>query len=128
MFSGIEIRTPFLEHSLAEVINSLPDGMKVRDGIRKWLLRRVAEKYVPRNIAWLAKKTGLAAPAGRWLANGPIRDLFLERMSEHATLSQYYSMAGIRTLLNKHDPTTPGGDASNTLWRLLSLELWLRSW
>src|SRR5204863_1331165 len=41
MAHGLELRTPFLDHRLIELIESLPDDQKLRLGIRGFTTKRV---------------------------------------------------------------------------------------
>ncbi len=65
----IKILTPYLEWDVIRAALSIPASMKVRKEngrvIRKYALRKIAEKYLPREIAWREKKaiqysTGIA--------------------------------------------------------------------
>lgn len=68
MASSIEARFPFLDHALVEFAINLPDSCKIRpsltaaDEIRhpfvstKWILRQVASRYLPRKLAFRAKR------------------------------------------------------------------------
>jgi asparagine synthase (glutamine-hydrolysing) len=67
MNHGLEVRSPFLDHRLVEYCAGLPEDMKMRGMTGKWLLRRVAEKYVPRQIIQ-RRKRGFNAPVSEWLA------------------------------------------------------------
>ncbi|MCK4831097.1 asparagine synthase (glutamine-hydrolyzing), partial [bacterium] len=47
MAHGLEARSPFLDHKLVEILASFPSNLKIRDGELKYLLRRLAEAYLP---------------------------------------------------------------------------------
>ncbi|MFB6292093.1 MAG: diphthine--ammonia ligase [Candidatus Nanohaloarchaea archaeon] len=56
MRNGYELRVPFLDTSLVEHALTIPGDQKVRDGHRKYVLRKVAEKLgVPEEVAWRKK-------------------------------------------------------------------------
>lgn len=126
-YFGMEIRTPFLDHHLAEYVNSLPSALKINQTAQKYILRKVAERHLPHEIVWNRSKYAFIAPVSRMFRNGALRDLFLSIMTPGARISSRYRMEGVLKLLSMHDPEA-GQDHSNTLWRLLALELWLRSW
>ncbi len=127
MMFGLEIRTPFLEHELAQFVNRLPARLKINNIVHKYILRKVAERYVPHEIIWNPKKVAFAAPISQALYNGELRSKFTHLLSSESEIAKYYSTDGIQTLLSQHIPSQSGCDHSNTLWRLLSLELWLRT-
>jgi len=57
MAASVELRVPFLENRLIDFAIHLPRRQKYRDNTGKWLLRKVAEKHIPRqNIQ--ARKIG----------------------------------------------------------------------
>jgi asparagine synthase (glutamine-hydrolysing) len=67
MAHGVEGRTPFLDRRVAEFAFLLPDDLKVRKGLGKWLLRRWLAERLPAADAF-ARKRGFAVPVIDWLA------------------------------------------------------------
>jgi asparagine synthase (glutamine-hydrolysing) len=67
MAHGVEGRTPFVDPLLAAFAFRLPDELKVRRGLGKWLLRRWLAEHLP-EARPLAKKRGFTVPVGRWIA------------------------------------------------------------
>jgi asparagine synthetase B (glutamine-hydrolysing) len=71
MAVSLEAREPLLDSRLAELAFRLPLSMKIRDGERKWALRRVLERRVPRAL-FERPKMGFGVPLAEWL-RGPLR-------------------------------------------------------
>jgi len=67
MSFGIESRVPFLDHELVEFCLSLPDNLKIRNGIRKWILRESRKEMLPGIIKNRYDKLGFATPEIGWL-------------------------------------------------------------
>jgi len=129
MMYGLEVRPPLLEHTLVEYINRLPSEFKIRNGYSKWILRKIAERYIPREVAWEKVKKGLPHTTARSLYEGPMKEKFHELIHSQSKISAYYSISGIQKLLKQHNPFKSEQDNhANTLWRILFLELWLTSW
>ncbi|PZX47679.1 asparagine synthase (glutamine-hydrolyzing) [Algoriphagus chordae] len=66
MAYSTELREPFLDYRLVEYVFSRPTEFKVKDGIQKWLLRKIAGNYLGDNIS-LAPKRPLQTPQREWL-------------------------------------------------------------
>ncbi|HEY5531996.1 MAG TPA: asparagine synthase (glutamine-hydrolyzing) [Candidatus Anoxymicrobiaceae bacterium] len=66
MAASLELRSPLLDRELAEFAFSLPGSMKVREGETKFLLKKLASKYVPPDVVY-RRKQGFAVPLGRWI-------------------------------------------------------------
>lgn len=121
---GLEIRMPYQDHEVARYANALPTALKHRGDWRKWLLRRVAERHLPHDAVWQSAKQMFALLVAH-LFEDRLGRIYRETLAPGCRLSSWYSVEGMHQLL--HRATVPGRDNSNTLWRLLTLELWLRA-
>ncbi|HEY7576801.1 MAG TPA: asparagine synthase (glutamine-hydrolyzing) [Acetobacteraceae bacterium] len=66
MAHAVEGRTPFLDPAVANAAFRLPDAMKLRDGLGKWILRKWLEKHLPMARPF-APKQGFTVPVGDWI-------------------------------------------------------------
>lgn len=69
MATGVEAREPFLDHILIEFMLNVPENLKFKNNTTKYLLKKIAEKYLPKEIIY-RKKMGFAAPTVRWYEHG----------------------------------------------------------
>ena len=118
MFNSLEVRAPFLDRRFAEYACALPTGLKLRGGTRKYILKRLARRYLPPGIVD-RKKHGFAVPIG-----GLIRTLFRERCRDvllsHANpIANWFERAALETLLDEH--LTGRRDHGKKLWALYIL-------
>ena len=123
MRHGLESRIPFLDHRLVELVNSMPADMKIRGTTQKFVLKRMAEGIVPREILAGPKK-GFGIPLKYWLRadlNSFARDLLLSPQSRSG---RFLRPAAVKRLLDDHD--RGGRDFSDRIWTLLVLEQWCR--
>jgi asparagine synthase (glutamine-hydrolysing) len=67
MMYGTELREPFLDYELVEYVFSRPTSFKIKDGVQKWMLRNIAEKYLQKDLV-LAPKRPLQTPQREWLS------------------------------------------------------------
>ena len=121
MAHGLEVRAPFLDHRLVEMVARLPGRTKVPGAATKPLLRAVLEGRIPRS-AWDRPKHGFTAPIGRWLRTG-LRDGVEEKLFSRSSLGrELFDLKGLRRLWEDH----LGGrrDHAHELWMLLMLETW----
>ena len=67
MAHGVEGRTPFLDPMVAEFAFRLPDDLKLRRGVGKFLLRRWLENVLPAADPF-SRKRGFTVPVANWIA------------------------------------------------------------
>jgi asparagine synthase (glutamine-hydrolysing) len=67
MLHGVELREPLLDHRLVELAFAAPESFKMKNGINKFLLRKMAEKW---NVydAVTTMKQAVQTPQREWLA------------------------------------------------------------
>ncbi len=62
MASSIEGRVPFLDHVFFEFTKTIPKALKIKNGVQKYILRKIAAKYVTQEIIDKPKQTFMAPP------------------------------------------------------------------
>ena len=100
MRSSVELREPFLDHRLFELAFRQPPERKIRNGVHKWLLRKLAGKLLPAGVAE-APKRPVQTPQREWL-RGPLRE---------------WASARIDDALEAHGGTWLDADAVQNAWR-----------
>jgi len=68
MANSLEMRVPFLDHLLVENFGRVEPSMKLRGLCKKYLLKKVAERYFPKKFIY-RKKMGFSSPIVLWLRN-----------------------------------------------------------
>lgn len=66
MAHSVEARSPLLDTALIEYSAGIPTGLRLRGYTTKYLLKRLAERYVPRELLY-RRKRGFVMPAADWL-------------------------------------------------------------
>jgi asparagine synthase (glutamine-hydrolysing) len=79
MWESVELRPPFLDEDLVGYTNRLHPRWKLRRLRDKYLLRKVAAMYVPREIAWRRKKM-FRAPLDSFHLTGPDRPAWIDQV------------------------------------------------
>jgi asparagine synthase (glutamine-hydrolysing) len=120
MAHAIELRVPFLDHELMEHAWSLPDHLKIANGVGKALLRTAARGRVPQAVLDRPKK-GFGTPTAAWLRGG-MRELAADALTAGRSLArERFDLTFVHKLLDRHQA---GADLSAELWPLVVLELW----
>lgn len=123
MACSLECRVPLLDHRVTEFSARLSDDLKIRGGVRKYLLKKVAERYVPHELLY-RPKMGFRIPIRRWFK----RDLLEQtaRLLVNGALMQrgILNPAGLKWML--HAQRRPWIDFGSQLWALLMMEQWAR--
>jgi len=120
MNSSIEFRCPFTDYKLIQESFLLKDEFKVFKFSGKLILKKIFFNYLKKIII---KKRLFSVPyITREFRSGLFRD-FIMQLSNNSKISAYYPVQGIKNLLQDHKKI----DHSNTLMRLLTLELFLQS-
>ena len=71
MAVSLEVRSPFLDHRLAEFSAALPPSMKVHNSVRKYILKKMVlkKRLLPKEII-SRKKQGFGVPIDYWYHRG----------------------------------------------------------
>ena len=70
MMYGLEIRTLYLDHHLANYINSITSKKKYNSRYQKLILRLIGEKIIDNRIIWDNQKIAFSFPISKLLKNG----------------------------------------------------------
>ncbi len=116
MACGVEGRTPFLDRAVADFALPLPDGMKVRRGRGKWILRQWVSKQLPGYRAF-DKKRGFTVPVAEWIWRhgarlGPL-------VAAHPGIRLHLDAATVHSLFATHSKR-----AGRAAWVLVFYALW----
>ncbi len=90
---SLEARTPLLDYRVAEFAARLPLALKVNNRQGKYLLRKVLDRYVPRELIE-RPKMGFELPISDWL-RGPLRDWAEALLSEARLKDEGYFYPGL---------------------------------
>jgi asparagine synthase (glutamine-hydrolysing) len=124
MSASLETRAPLLDHRVVELALAMPERVLVRAGVGKWVLRRLLDRYVPRELIE-RRKAGFEVPLGQWL-RGPLRAWAEELLDQHRLVAQgYLDAVKVTQLWGQHRAGT--FDRSLFLWNVLMFQVWLES-
>ncbi len=127
MAHSLESRLPFTDHRLVEFVWTLPADFKLRAGVGKYIHREAMRGLVPNHILDAKLKLGFATPIRTQFLRQPRKDedpvdvLLSKRCIERGIFDEQ----GLRKIIERH--VAGQHDFSPLLFRLLSVELWFRT-
>ena len=124
MAHSLEGRSPLLSKDILEYVPSLPDDFKIRGGTTKFLLRRLAEKYLPEELINQPKR-GFEIPLKKWIDN-QLKDMIADYiLRPDAYCKNFLPKSFVEQLWNYK---INGGDEKRAkmIWTLFALEVWYK--
>jgi asparagine synthase (glutamine-hydrolysing) len=122
MAASLEVRSPLLDHRLLEWAWRQPIDVKTRGGVGKLVLRRVAERVLPAEIAD-RPKMGFDPPLAGWLRN-ELRPWAADLLADPRSVGEgWIDGAAVQRAWSEHSSGTRNWDYR--LWGVLMLESWL---
>ena len=72
MMNSLECRAPYLDNDVVEFARKLPNKFKINKNNTKYILKKTAEDFLPKNIIY-KKKQGFSIPIGQWLKDSNLQ-------------------------------------------------------
>jgi len=123
MAYSIEARFPFLDKELLDFMCKLPDNLKFKDGLGKYLLKKAFKDLLPEDIIY-KRKQGFTPPDRTWYK----RELkyYIESLllSKRSLIHEYINKKAIENIIKRHNN---GEDKRLEIWSLLFFEGWCRT-
>ncbi len=119
MAHSLELRVPFLDKELFELVRRIPADYRIAGGTTKYIFRRAMEGIVPEFVLQ-RPKLGFPVPMRDWLKGGR-GDAILQQI-QASGVERYFRMDHIRDMLQMH--RAGKGDYSRHLWVLYVFSLW----
>jgi asparagine synthase (glutamine-hydrolysing) len=122
MAHSVEARSPLLDTALIEYSASIPTSLRLRGYTSKYLLKRLAERYVPHEVLY-RRKQGFGIPFGPWLGGelAPYVEAALQSpvLLERGWLRPRF----VRQMLKEHKARRRSW--THLLWPTFVLSVWL---
>lgn len=125
MSVGLEGREPLLDHKLLEWMATIPGKTKFKDNIKKYLLREIVHKYVPKEMM-NRKKMGFGVPIALWFRT-ELKEYFEEYFSDQSL--DKHKLFNKKYIQRKKERFFAGDDSLVTeLWYFFMFQLWYERW
>jgi len=125
MSTGLEGREPFLDQNIIEWAARLPSEYKYHQKEKKYILKQIVHKYVPKKIMD-RPKMGFAIPVEQWLQKElkPMVNDFLseDKLKEHGLFNTDVVLNIVSQFYRGHK------EKYLHIWHLLMFQMWYERW
>jgi len=124
MAVGLETRAPLLDYRLAEFMSTVPENLRYRNGIKKYLLKQAVRAKLPAEIVH-RPKMGFAVPLKHWFCGQAaelVRDVLLSKSARERGI---FRPQELQRLVDGHNG---GRDFSSQIWAAVFFESWCQTW
>ena len=124
MAASIEGRPPLIDHRIVELMFKLPPKFRINSGVQKYLLKKVSEKYLPKDIIY-RPKAPFSAPMRGWLKK-ELKEMVNDILSYDSIKRRgIYNPDYVQKLIKDNDKGIT--DNSQLIWRLMVNEICFRT-
>jgi len=111
---SLEGRVPFLDHKFVELAMSIPESLKTKNGVPKYILKKAVRGLIPDELIQ-RKKQGFGVPVYEWFL-GRLGEVARKEMKTFCEQTDFLDAAEVTRLMVQG----PGPQA----WYLLNFALW----
>jgi len=123
MAHSLEIRAPYLDYEFVELAAQIPGMLKIKNGETKYILKRLALRYLPEEIVY-RKKEGFLLPISFWLRyklEDYVRTtLCRSRLEKHGFFNADY----VQKLVDDFYLGEENWQLANKIFTLLVFQIW----
>lgn len=123
MAHGLEVRAPLLEHKMVEFAARIPAHLKLNGAKLKYILRKVASKYIHPSLI-SRRKQGFGFPLAYWMRDE--LKAFLRQIVKESRFigSQIFNHEYVHNMIEEH--INGKRDHNFRIWIFMNLEIWYR--
>ena len=114
MAVSLEARVPFLDHKFVELAMSIPEAVKTRNGVLKYILKKSVRGVIPDELID-RKKQGFGVPVYEWYYT-KFGEYLMKEMKDFCKNTDLFQFEGVSPFLKKRG------------WALLNLALWWKQY
>ncbi len=123
MHHSLELRVPFVDHRVIEFCARIPNRLKIKNGEKKYLLKKAGKKLLPASVL-SHRKQGFCTPMAAWLRGDLQETLKNELAPETLRAECIFKPLRVRQLIKEHESRERLND--KTLFSLLVFQKWSR--
>jgi asparagine synthase (glutamine-hydrolysing) len=123
MAASVEVRVPFIDKIVIEKAMQIPGRYKIYKKEPKYILKKVAESFLPKSIIY-RPKAAFGAPIRSWISKdlrGMVDELLSKEVIEKRGILNF---GAVKKLIE--DDRRGVEDNAYQIYQLITLELWFR--
>ena len=125
MSVALEAREPFLDNKILEFSSALAPELKYKNGISKYILKKILYRYVPPELVNRPKQ-GFGVPLQEWFSRD-LKQLYLESLSPDKIKQRgILNPHTVNTLLKEYLNCNTAN--SDKLWLIFAFQMWQGRW
>ncbi len=123
MAASVEVRVPFIDRNVVETAMSIPSKFKLKGGESKFVLKKMAEKYLSKTFIYRSKAS-FGAPIRSWISND-LMSLVDDLLSPVSLARRgIFEVDFVREMIE--NDRNGKEDNAYQIYQLLTIELWFR--
>lgn len=123
MAASVEVRVPFIDKEMIDVALAIKGDLKFKNRTQKYLLKKMAEKYLPKEIIY-RPKASFGAPIRSWIS-GSLSPMVNDLLNSDSIKNRGIFNPKFVERLIKEDKEGKKDNAYQ-IYQLLTIELWFR--
>lgn len=125
MAASVEVRVPFIDKIVVTKAMEIPGRLKIKHGESKYILKKAAEFFLPKEIIY-RPKASFGAPIRAWIS-GDLKPMVDDLLSEESISKRgFFNYEFIKKIVD--DDRAGAKDNAYQIYQLLTLELWCREY
>ena len=125
MAASVEVRVPFIDKLVITKAMQVPGSLKIKNGESKYILKKAAEKFLPKKIIYRAKAS-FGAPIRSWIS-GDLKPMVDELLSKENIVKRgFFNFDFVKKIIDNDRNGIE--DNAYQIYQLLTLELWCREY
>jgi asparagine synthase (glutamine-hydrolysing) len=111
---SLEGRVPFLDHKFVELAMSIPESVKTKNGVPKYILKKAVRGLIPDELIH-RKKQGFGVPVYEWFSDR-VGEKARQEVITFSRETDFLDMTEVQRLMNRR--------LAPQAWYLLNVALW----
>jgi asparagine synthase (glutamine-hydrolysing) len=120
MHHSLEVRSPFLDHKLAELAFRIPDSIKFKRNIQKYIIKAAMQDLLSERILNHPKQ-GFSVPLKKWFQED-LHQYLAERLNSGPNMKHFFNINYVFQILDYHKRGFR--DYGSKLWAILFFLEW----